>query len=189
MLTLKRISLSGFFTIAALMGCVAPQVDFSKIQRPARSAEMDTYNVFVGSWTWQAEMLNARPEDKSWTGTAEWRWIMDNRCLEGKFSSKSANAEFEAAGLWSWHPKKNRYIWTMFNSWGYPQSGEANYDAASKTITMNYQSVGLDGSSSYGRYQIKVMDNDTLDWHLIEWADALHFAKKLEMTGTYKRRN
>nr|NIP84766.1 hypothetical protein [Planctomycetales bacterium] len=54
---------------------------------------------------------------------------------------------------------------------------------------MKYVSVGLDGTTSYGYYQMKVVDDDTLDWEMVEWADALHLAKKLEMTGTYKRKS
>ena len=38
------------FVAACLSGCAAPKVDFSQIERPARAAELDEYNVFVGSW-------------------------------------------------------------------------------------------------------------------------------------------
>lgn len=188
MRTRKRVEVVGILALVGPLGCAAPEVDFTKIQRPARSAELDAYNVFVGSWTWQAEMLNARAEDKSWTGTAEWRWMLDQNCLEGQLSAKSAKAEFEAVGLWSWHPKAKQYIWTMFNNWGYPQHGQAHYEAGPQTWTMDYQSVGLDGSASHGRYQIKVMDHDWLDWTLVEYADPLHMVKKMEMKGSYKRR-
>ena len=33
-----------------------------------------------------------------------------------------------------------------------------------------------------------VTDNNTLDWKMVEWADALHTAKKVEMTGKYTRK-
>ncbi len=52
---------------------------------------------------------------------------------------------------------------------------------------MKYKSIGLDGTTSYGSYSMKVADNDTLEWRLQEWADMMHLFKKLEMTGTYKR--
>jgi len=168
-------------------GCAAPKVDFAKIERPQRTAELDAYDVFVGSWTWEAEMLNAEDAHKKWTGTASWRWTLDKRCLHGMMSSESGDIKFDAAGIWSWHPKGKKYIWWMFNNWGYPQQGTAKYDKAAKTWTMPYQSVGLDGTTSYGLYTMKVVDNDTLEWCLTECADMARWFKKIEMKGTYKR--
>ncbi len=172
----------------ALPGCTARNVDFSTIERPDRAAELSAYDVFVGEWDWKAEVVNAAAEDKSWTGTAKWNWTLDNRCLHGTMSAKCAHAEFEAAGVWSWHPKKEKYIWWMFNNWGFPQEGSAKYCADSKTWTMPYKSVGLDGTTSYGRYVMKVKDNDTLEWTMTEWRNRLHTIKKLEMTATYTRK-
>lgn len=173
----------------ALAGCAAPKVDFASIQRPTRANELNAYNVFVGQWDWEAEMLNAASDaDRKWTGAAEWKWTLDERCLHGVLSAKSARTDFEAAGVWSRHPKTGKYIWWMFNNWGYPQEGTADYDAASRTWTMDYTSVGLDGTPSHGRYTMKVLDDKTLEWYSIEWADALHTIKKMEMKGTYKRR-
>ncbi len=168
-------------------GCVAPRVDFGEIQRPPRSPKLDAYNIFVGSWTWEAEMLNADGADRTWNGTAEWHWTLDKRTLQGVMSAKSERTGFEAAGVWSWHPKSKKYIWGMFNNWGYPQAGTARYDADAKRWQMNYRSVGLDGTTSYGWYRMTVVDNDTLDWSVKEWADPLHLIPKMEMKGTYKR--
>ncbi|MBN2563672.1 MAG: hypothetical protein JXQ75_22365 [Phycisphaerae bacterium] len=168
-------------------GCAAPKVDFTKIERPARATELDEYDVFVGSWTWEADMLNADDAHKKWKGTASWRWTLDKQCLHGLISSESGDVHFDAAGIWSWHPAAKEYIWWMFNNWGYPQEGTAAYDKAKKTWTMPYRSVGLDGTASYGTYCMKVVDNDTLEWCLDEWADMMHLVKKMEMKGTYKR--
>ena len=172
-----------------LSGCAAPTVDVSKLERPERADELQAYDVFVGSWDWQAQMLNAADPDKKWSGQAEWKWTLDKRCLHGTMSAKSANAAFEAAGVWSWHPKKKQYIWWMFNNWGYPQQGTATYEAASKCWTMPYQSVGLDGTPSFGVYEMKAANNDTLEWRMDEWTMPWQMGiKKMEMTGTYKRR-
>ncbi len=170
-----------------LQGCAASKIDFAKIQRPARAAELDAYNAFVGTWTWEAEMTNAEDPDEKWTGTAEWHWTLDNRTLEGSLSARSQRAEFDAAGVWSWNPKSKKYIWWMFNNWGYPQQGTAAYDGAAKSWRMNYRSIGLDGTTSYGCYELTVVDNDTIDWCVQEWADMLHLVKKMEMKGVYKR--
>ena len=168
-------------------GCAAPKLDFSKLVRPPRAAELDAYDTFVGSWTWEATVLNSvDPEDK-WTGTATWRWILDRRCLHGVMSVRSAHADFDADGIWSWDAKAKKYRWSMFNSWGYPQEGTADYCSQTRSWTMRYRSIGLDGGSSYGRYIMTVVDDDTLDWQLVEWADPLHVFKKIEMSGTYKR--
>ena len=132
-------------------------------------------------------MLNADDPGEEWKGTATWNWTLDERCLEGKMSVHSAHADFNTAGFWSWNPKSKKYVWWMFNNWGHPQEGTAKYDPDGKTWIMSYRSVGLDGNRSYGRYRMTVVDNDTLDWRMDEWADALHLVKKAEMVGTYKR--
>lgn len=169
-------------------GCTVPNVNFSDIQRPMRAAELDAYDVFVGSWDWEAEMVNAEEANRQWNGRAEWAWTLDRRCLEGRMSAKSGDTEFDSLGVWSWHPKQKKYIWWMFNNWGFPQNGTASYDEDLRQWTMKYKSVGLDGTTSHGKYEMNVVDNDTLDWRAEEWADSLHTVKKLDMTGTYKRR-
>ncbi len=171
-----------------MVGCTPRTVDFSSIERPARAAEMDAYNVFVGNWNWDAKMTNAADEDKDWSGTANWSWTLDNRCLHGVMSGASTNASWEAAGIWSWHPNNKRYIWWMFNDWGYPQQGTAKFDADTKTWRMPFTSIGLDGTKSHGEYVLVVTDNNTIDWSLNEWADGLHTIKKFELIGTYTRR-
>jgi len=188
---MNRYRFAAVFSIGCLIaftGCTARNVDFSKIQRPQRSAELDAYDVFVGDWNWTAKVLNAKEGDSNWTGAAHWDWTLDKRALEGTLSAKSASAQFEARGLWSWHPKRHRYIWTMFNDWGYPQHGYARYEEAKRRWVMNYKSVGLDGTRSTGRYIMTAVDNNTLEWSLDEWAGPLHLIKKLRMEGTYTRR-
>ncbi len=170
-----------------LVGCQAPTIDFSTIQRPARAVELDAYDVFVGTWKWDATVLNAKAGEEKWSGSAEWKWALDKYVLEGHLSARGAHAAFDADGIWSWHPKAKDYMWWMFNNWGFPQAGTARYDAATQTWRMPYKSVGLDGTYSYGLYTMQVKDKNTLDWTMTEWADALHCAKKIEMKGTYTR--
>jgi hypothetical protein len=188
MTTPRKVLALGAVVSMMLAGCAAPTIDFTTIQQPDRAAELDAYNVFLGEWDWTAEVVNAEGEDKHWTGTAEWRWTLDDRTLHGLISAKSTNAKFDAAGVWSWHPHSKKYIWWMFNNWGYPQQGTAHYHEDTQTWTMDYKSVGLDGTPSFGRYVMKVVDNNTLDWTMVEWADLFHMVTKLEMKGTYKRK-
>ena len=185
----SKMTLASGVLVAAMLlpGCAAPTIDFTTIEQPPRAEELSAYDVFVGKWIWQAEVVNAEGPDKNWTGTAQWRWTLNDRTLHGLMSAKSANTGFDAAGVWSWNPQSKKYIWWMFNNWGYPQQGTANYCDESKTWTMTFTSVGLDGTTSYGCYQIKVLDNNTLEWTLDEWADLFHMFKKLEMKGTYRR--
>lgn len=177
----------GVAVCVLVCGCAAPKIDFAKIQQPARAAELDEYNVFVGAWNWEGEVLNAEGANKKWSGTASWDWTLDGRCLHGQIAAKSEAAQFTAEGLWSWEPKCKKYVWSMYNNWGYPVQGTAKYDAAGKTWTMPYVGLGLDGTTSYGQYCMKVKDKDTLEWRLDEWMDALHMMKKMEMTATYTR--
>lgn len=172
-------------------GCSMPKVDLATIHRPERSAKLDAYNVFVGKWNWTSTLHNAMGKDREWTGQAEWSWTLDGRALRGKLSAASGDGEttYEAEGFWSWHPKRKRYIWWMFNNWGYPEGGTARYDEEQRRWTMNYRTVGLDGTTSYGRHVITVRDENTLDWTMEEWADPLHTMPKMRMTGTCKRRH
>jgi hypothetical protein len=186
---LRRIAVASL-AAAVLAGCGAPKVDYAKIQKPARSADLDVYNVFVGTWDWKAEIVNAAdPADKNWSGMAAWEWALDNRALHGMMEAHSERTKFEAAGLWTVHPKSGKYMWWMFNNWGYPQEGSARYDAETKTWTMQYTSVGLDGTTSHGEYTMKVVNPSLLDWHMTEWADGLHMVKKIEMNGTYTKKS
>lgn len=178
---------------AFLQGCTVSNIDFSTLERPPRAPELENYDIFVGTWDWTAEMHNADAANKDWTGTAEWRWTLDKRCLHGTMSAKNANTAFEAAGVWSWNPYKKQYVWWMFNNWGYPQQGTATYNECCKgeeckCWSMKYKSIGLDGTPSYGTYCMKVVDNDTLKWCNQEYADSLRTVKKVDMCGTYKRR-
>ena len=173
--------------LAGVIGCGERTVDFSKIHRPARSMEMSAFDVFVGSWNWQAEMLNGDAAHKSWTGTANWQWTLDQQCLHGQLSAKSGDVAFDTAGIWTWDAKSKKYIWWMFNNWGYPQQGTAKYDGATKSWTLKYSGTGLDGTSSTGEYRITVVDSNTLNWEMTEWA-SMHMAKKIEMKGTYTRK-
>lgn len=182
------VGMVGCFLVGLTWGCSAPKADFAKIKPPPRPAELDAYDVFVGTWDWKAEMLNAEGADRNWTGTAEWKWTLDKRSLNGQFVSQNQSTKFEAEGKWSWHPRAKKYIWGMFNNWGYPQRGTARYDADDKSWTMDYKSVGLDGTTSHGRYTIRVVDNNNLDWTMTEWRFPLHIGKKVEMTGKYTRK-
>ncbi len=182
-----RIIGSWALPVAAMMlpACTVRNVDFSKMQRPGRPAQLDAYGDFVGSWTWTARVLNGGGE---WSGTATWDWILDQRCLQGRITARSGKTEFDSSGIWSWNPRTSDYEWWMFNSWGYPQAGTATYDPAKKRWVMKYRSTGLDGTRSVGKYEMTFVDKDTLDWRMVEWADPLHLIKKTEMTGTYKRK-
>jgi len=190
MSTLLRLVLAGAVVVALMAaGCSGPKA-LSEIERPARAAELDAYNVFVGAWDWEAKVTGGKGEKvgTAYTGKAQWSWTLDERCLHGALSAKSDSTEFESEGIWSWHPKKKKYMWWMFNNWGYPQEGTAKYAPDTRSWTMKYESIGLDGSPSYGRYEMKVIDNNTLEWAMAESADMMGMFPKIEMKGTYKRR-
>jgi hypothetical protein len=102
--------------------------------------------------------------------------------------ASSGDLSFESAGLWSCNPKSKKYVWWMFNNWGYMQHGKATYEAACKKWTMPFKSTGLDGTPSEGEYVITVVDSNTMTWELHEWA-AMKLAKKIEMKGTYTRKS
>lgn len=188
----KPNTLASISLLALLSGCTVSQVDFSNINRPARASELDAYDVFVGKWNWQAEMENATDKYKQWKGTAEWKWTLDKRSLHGTMSAKSGDKSFNSAGVWSWHPTKKKYMWWLFNDWGYPQEGTAKHYGPCEKCEgwwkMKYKSVGLDGTKSYGEYRLTVTDKDTIELAVTEWADAFHTIKKMSMTGAYTRR-
>jgi hypothetical protein len=174
--------------LIALIGCAAPKVDFAEIQKPSKPPQMARFDVFVGTWNWEAQRIAEGEPVETWTGTAKWDWVLDGTYLHGEMSSTGPHQSFSSRGYWGWHPTRNRYQWWMFNDWGFPQEGSARYDEDRKTWTMDYVGVGLDGTTSYGRYTITVLDAETLAWTMTEWADWTRWFKKIEMTGTYKKR-
>ena len=180
------VTLSVTLALVAI-GCTAPTVDFAAIQKPAAPEQMSQFRDFVGTWTWEAELVSGEGPPEQWTGTANWDWVLGGTYLHGELSAAGPNQSFSSSGSWGWHPKKKTYVWWMLNDWGYPQEGTAKYDPASRHWTMKYTGVGLDGTTSYGCYTMKVVDDNTLDWTMTEWADWCRCIKKVEMTGTYKR--
>lgn len=188
MKTLRRRSTLAVLVAFTVGGCGPKTVDMSQIHKPPRPAALDAYNVFVGSWNWQAEMLNADAAHRSWTGTAEWQWALDNRGLHGHLMASSGDLSFESAGLWTVKAGTDKYVWWMFNNWGYMQHGKAHYEPNCRCWTMPFKSTGLDGTPSEGEYKITVVDNNTMTWELHEWS-TLKLAKKIDMKGTYTRKS
>ena len=172
----------------ALTGCMSPKAGFAEIQKPATPTQMSDFKDFIGSWTWEAQLSTGEGEPEEWTGSATWDWVLGGTYLHGELTSTGPHQSFASSGYWGWHPTRRTYVWWMLNDWGYPQEGTAAYNAAEKQWTMNYHGVGLDGTTSHGRYTMKVVDQDTLEWTMTEWADLCRLFKKIEMTGTYKRR-
>lgn len=187
---MKRVCAFAMISVAmGLAGCGPARVDFSEMQKPAPGAELDNLKQFVGDWAWEAERTVPDGEPENWSGTANWSWVLDAMYLRGEMTSSGEGKRFSSIGYWGWHPKRRTYVWWMLNDWGYPQEGNASYDAEQKLWTMNYEGIGLDGTSSYGRYTIRVVDDNTLEWNLVEWADMLRCCfKKIQMTGIYKRK-
>jgi len=188
-MTLQRMVLTAVLIGGpAWFGCSARRVDVASLQRPERAAELDAFDAFVGNWKWTATM-EVGESSETWSGTSRWSWTLDKRCLQGQMTTRSANQEYETVGLWGWNAKQKQYEWSMFNSWGYPQVGTADYDASDKSWTLKYRSVGMDGTTSYGRMGLTIVDANTMDWTMTEWADPLHLVKKMRLTGRFTREN
>jgi len=186
---LLSMTMASILVLSVDTGCSEQSVDFSRIQAPSRAAELNAYEVFVGEWDWEATVDRADVGSRDWTGNATWQWTLDDRVLHGEMTLRCDDAEFDAEGMWSWHPNERDYIWSMYNNWGYPQRGEAEYDDDEGTWTMEYSGVGLDGTSGYGVYRIDVSDRDMLKYEWTEWADALHMVEKIHVRGSYTRRS
>lgn len=185
----SRLGIALSLVLVALntLGCTPRSVSPDMLSRPARAEQLEALNVFVGAWTWDAEIVKAEPAVKKWSGTASWTWTLDGRCLKGDMASQCGTARFASSGMWGWDGRARRYVWSMYNDWGHPQQGTASYNAKTGKWVMPYRSIGLDGTPSYGRYLMTVVDNNTLEWEMVEWADRLHFIRKMEMHGTYRR--
>ncbi len=175
-------------SILLLTGCMSLQVDLAQIQKPRPAPELAPLGDFVGSWNWEAERVGPGGKVEKWTGTAKWDWVLGGTYLHGDLTTKGPAHSFASSGYWGWHPQKRTYVWWMLNDWGYPQEGTAKYDDAKKLWTMDYQGLGLDGTTSYGRYAMQVKDKNTLEWTMVEGVDLLRNIKKIEMKGSYKRK-
>lgn len=167
-------------------GCATNPPHGSYSVRPPRSEEVESLGYFVGSWDWFVEgQLDGAAAQ--WSGSAEWDWTLDRRCLQGRIAGRSGNLSVEMAGVWTWHPTERRYMWWLFNDWGFPQEGTAALDAASRRWTFDYVGVGTDGQSTFGRYTVVAEDANTFSWRMDEWADALRLSRRAELAGTFHR--
>ena len=41
-----------------VLGCASPKLDFAALERPPRAAELGAFDVFVGEWDWQADVVD-----------------------------------------------------------------------------------------------------------------------------------
>jgi hypothetical protein len=171
----------------SLVGCGPVKVDFATLKKPMPAPELEPLGRFVGSWTLEAERSTGDGNTEKWTGTATWKWVLDDMYLYGDLGMHGP-IDFIASGYWGWQPVKKTYMWWMLNDWGYPQWGTATYDDEQKLWVMKYKGVGLDGTDSWGQYTLQWVDDNTVTWEYHEWADLFKTIKKIEMRGAYKRK-
>jgi hypothetical protein len=101
--------------------------------------------------------------------------------------SQNQSTKFEAEKGVGWHPREKSTFGNV-QQLGLSAARHARYDADDHCWTMDYQSVGLDGTTSHGRYTVHVVDSNTMDWSMTEWRFPFHIGKKVEMTGKYTRK-
>lgn len=169
-----------------LAGCSVTPMNVAALEQPGRAGQLNKYDMLVGSWTWEGEVIDAADTNRHWKGTADWHWTLEEQCLHSSLTATSDTISMKSYGAWTWHPAKEKYVWYTLNNWGYPEHGAASYDAATKTWTLTYNGIALDGRAVHGSHTYTLTDRETMTW---TWKEGGRFGQpRFELQAVMRRR-
>ena len=188
----RRLSGMCAVALAAVVGCQqGPPKGMSMdemMKPPPRPAELDRLGSLVGSWEGSGECKMAG-QDKSITnkGSNTVTWDCDKRVLVERWEGEMGEGnKMHGIGVWTWDSEDKKYKIYWFDNFGGTGEGEATYNDATRTWTMNSESEGPMGKT-VGKGTIKMVDNNTMDYTWEEW-NGWKTQKMMEMKGTSRRK-
>ena len=189
-MTRSTLALIGVLVLLAggLVGCQQPNME-EMMKAPARPAELDQLNTFVGTWegTWEMTMKGC-DKPMSGKGVDTFAWDADKWVMTEHSSGMMGDNKMVGTGIWVWdgHEKLFRYI--SADNYGMLMKGTMCYDAKTETWHMKGKTCEtIHGHESVGEGTLKMVDANTMEWQMSEW-DALHLCKIMEMKGTSHRK-
>ena len=173
---------------AGLTGCQQPNMD-EMMKPPARPAELDQLNVFVGTWEGTYEMtMPGVDKPKTGKGLDTFAWDADKWVLAERMDGTMDGHKMFGTGLWSWDAQHKRFAYYSADSYGMTMTGTGSYDAEKQIWHMKGCTRDtLHGHQSVGEGTVKFVDNNTMEMTWSEW-DSLHLCKFMEMKGTCHRK-
>ena len=175
--------------VVVLCGCQQPSME-DMMKPPARPAELDQLNAFIGEWDGTAE-ITMPGSDKTMTGRGHSvaRWAADKWAMIEEYEESGGDEQpTKGLAVWTWDPedKEFRAFWTgSHGGWGH---GSIRYDEKTDTWHMTAHSENpYNGMKTVGEGTVKFPDANTQEWSYTEWGP-WKMKKLFEMKGTSHRK-
>jgi Protein of unknown function (DUF1579) len=152
-----------------------------------RPAELKRLDAMIGMWSGNATCTMPDGKTTSGTGKSCIGWEVDGNVLLERGEFTMDGQTMKGLGLWTWDASAKKYQLFWNDSMGAVSHGEARYDEASKTYSMNFRSRNSSsGESTVGEGTSRLVDANTMEWNWTEW-DAAKTKKVMEMKGVSRR--
>jgi hypothetical protein len=187
-MTLKNLarSAAAIAAVVVLTGCM-PKMTREQLRsmKPARPAELDRLNAFVGKWQFEGTATMAGLDEplKLW-GTSEGRWDGGNWYVvsHGVFNMEEIGA-MTGGEAWTYDTKAKVYRQVFVEEGGTSGSGTATFNAETNTWKMTSKRYGAMGESTF-KGECKQLDANTMEFTGTECSGLM---KVGEFKGTMRR--
>jgi hypothetical protein len=151
------------------------------------SPELARLDVFIGPWSVTESHFNPRGElIATAKGTEEITWILDHRAIRRAYSTSTGSTVFKANGTLSWNDVEKKYqgVWFDNVSTAGPTTVTGSWDDQTRTMLLDVESSGREGSTIRYRVVERFADPQTrvATTYLIEGSSLI---KRMEVE--YKR--
>lgn len=178
-------------TAMLMVGCAKPQqMDPSAMKMPARAAELDRLEQWVGTWQSTGEMKGPDGKTMHMTSTSTVGWECDRNVLVERMEGTCEEMkDMKMVGMvvYRWDPNDKEYETAFYDNMGMAADGDMTYNEATKTWTMKGEGYNpMHGQKTHWVGQVKMPDSSTMEWTWETW-DAWKMKKLEEGKGTAKR--
>jgi hypothetical protein len=166
-------------------------MDPSAMKPPARPAELDRLEPWVGTWQSTGEMKMSDGKTMHMTGTFTIGWECDRTVLvermEETCDEMKDMGKIYGLIVFTWDAHEKEYETAFFNNMSMSADGDMKYNEATKTWTMTGEGYNpMLGQKTHWIGKITMPDSSTMEWTWTTW-DAWKMKKLEEGKGTAKR--
>lgn len=153
--------------LVPVVGCMSSGMDMDAMVQPARPAELNHLDQFVGTWNgeWTMKVAGA-DEPVTGSGTNEIRWGVGNRYLVETMTMNMGEGKTgNGMGLWTWDPRAKKFRTWWFDDWGMNGKGTATYCPGCRCFCFKGKSYNMEmGMSTVGEGCMQFVDDNTMEW-------------------------
>jgi len=172
--------------LSATLGCSMNKSEGDPMAKPARPAELDRLNDWVGTWKNSGTMKMAgSDETMTMNGTNTVQWDIGQRYISERMSATDNKGnKFEGVGLWTYDPKIKKYRIWWFDDYGGASAGTATYNEGTRTWTFKGKNRNMPmGVTTTSVGKATWTDNRSMTWSHTEKA-MMGMMKVMEANGT-----